>query len=54
MKVDIPWTNYFTWWVAAFGLAALARRRRPENKPTFGLLVLVFVVFLLLNVIPWS
>lgn len=55
-SVDIPWTNYFTWWVAAFLLGCLWRDVEDlKTNRLAGLLVLVFVVFFLsLNLIPWS
>ena len=53
---DIPWTNYLTWWVAAFALGLLWRDVEDlKTNRLSGLLVLVFAVFFaLLNFIPWT
>ena len=53
---SIPWTNYFTWWVAAMLLGCLWRDVDDlKTNRLSGMLVLVFAVFFLsLNLIPWS
>ena len=53
---DIPWTNYATWWVAAFGLGLLWRDvEELKTNRLSGLLVCVFTLFLvLLNILPWK
>ena len=50
----IPWTNYATWWVAAFALGMLWKDVEDlKTNRLSGLLVLVFAgFFALLNFIP--
>ena len=52
----IPWTNYLTWWVAAFALGLLWRDVDDlKTNRLSGLLVIVFSFFFaLLNLIPWT
>ena len=52
----IPWTNYLTWWVAAFALGLLWRDVDDlKTNKLSGLLVIVFAAFFaLLNFIPWT
>jgi uncharacterized membrane protein len=52
----IPWTNYLTWWVAAFALGLLWRDVDDlKTNRLSGLLVIVFsFFFVLLNLIPWT
>lgn len=53
---DIPWTNYLTWWIAAFALGMLWRDVDDlKTNRLSGLLVLVFAVFfVVLNLTPWT
>ena len=52
----IPWTNYATWWVAAFALGLLWKDVEDlKTNRLSGLLVLVFAgFFVMLNFIPWT
>ena len=52
----IPWTNYLTWWVAAFALGLLwCDVEDLKTNSLAGLLVSVFAVFFaVLNFIPWT
>lgn len=52
----IPWTNYATWWIAAFALGMLWKDVEDlKTNRLSGLLVLVFAgFFALLNFIPWT
>ena len=52
----IPWTNYLTWWVAAFGLGMLWRDVDDlKTNRLSGLLLLVFAgFFATLNLLPWT
>lgn len=52
----IPWTNYLTWWLAAWAMGMLWRDvdDLKTNRPA-GMLIWVFVVFfLILNILPWT
>jgi len=53
---SIPWTNYATWWVAAFALGMLWRDVDDlKTNRLSGLLILVFAgFFVVLNFIPWT
>lgn len=53
---SIPWTNYLTWWLAAWAMGMLWRDvdDLKTNRPA-GMLLWVFVLFfLLLNILPWN
>lgn len=51
--VEVPWTNYVSWWVLSF-LFHLMPQRRNRNIGA-GLLVVIFVLFFLfLNWFPWT
>jgi len=53
---EIPWTNYLTWWVAAFGLGLLWRDVEDlKTNRLSGLLLMVFAAFFVaLNLLPWT
>lgn len=52
----IPWTNYLTWWMAAFALGLLWRDVDDlKTNRLSGLLIVVFAFFFVaLNLIPWT
>lgn len=51
--VDVPWSNYATWWVVAFAFHLLPIKKSKNIGA--GLLVAIFVFFFLfLNWFPWT
>lgn len=52
-NVEVPWSNYATWWVVAFAFHLLPQKKNKNIGA--GLLVAIFVVFFLfLNLFPWT
>tara|TARA_Y100000385_G_scaffold200377_1_gene207461 strand:- start:1350 stop:2009 length:660 start_codon:yes stop_codon:yes gene_type:complete len=51
--VDVPWSNYATWWIVAFAFHLLPQKMGKNIGA--GLLVAIFVLFFLfLNWFPWT